>query len=304
VPGKFYSDPRYNAFHLGPLLLALSTNDYPRAWSLVKGLRSAQLRQDLQRDLVLVWSKREPRAALETVMSMPESNDRTDLVDRVLLAWGEKEPEAAIACVRQMPGGRQQNSALRSAIFGMANRDPNGAAKLLAGLPSGLDRDLATDFVAQRLAAVDPDAAGALLDRNPAGMMRGNSLEVVAGAKAARSIPETVAWAQTPSSPKDQAVTLGAVVATLAETNQQEAIQFAMSQSDPRCAGNWPRSWRHAGPLLTSRLRPTGSQVCRTDRCGGGLGTVCNRGGFIMTPKPLPLLHLRRFTQAKSGRPL
>jgi len=47
-------------------------------------------------------------------------------------------------------------------------------------------------------------------------------------------VPETVNWAHTLKSSKDQAIVLGAVASTLLAANQQAAIDLVLSQSDPK----------------------------------------------------------------------
>lgn len=230
-------DDRYTSYVLRPMLFALSTNDYPKAWNVATSLHTTSLRRALVWAIVAAWSKHDPQAVLTAVSLLPENNDQRGWVGQILQTWAEDNPEAAMAQVSQIPIGWRQNSALQSVILGTANRNAWAAADMLKKLPTGMERDMATDIVAQKLAMEDPgsaEVAAALLQQSPNGAMRWASMQVVAAAMAARSIPEAMAWAQTLGSPKDQAIVVGTVASTLLETNKQQAIDLVMTQTDSK----------------------------------------------------------------------
>jgi hypothetical protein len=146
----------------------LSTNDYAKVWPILEGLRTAELRDELQKRLLQSWSRLDPRAALKAVQSLAKVDPTDWRIITVLSGWAEKEPDAALAWVRRTLPGDRQNGALLAVVEGWSNDDPKSAAQLLAGLPGSGDKWTAALELLNKLAPRDPDAALNLLDQTGA----------------------------------------------------------------------------------------------------------------------------------------
>ena len=214
---------------LAPLLRLLSTNDYSKAWTLINGLRPA-VRGFLQDDLLELWSRLDPRAALKAVQALPLDDGVDWRIQEVLSGWGEKQPQAALEWVRQTLSHDRQKDALCAVAKGLANQDPKAAARLLASLLADGDKSEATTAVLEKLAPVDPDAALNLVDRAGRDQDRDQGLSFIAEVRAAQSIPDTLSWVKTLSSGKDQQTALLAVASRLASTEPGQAVSLLMSQ--------------------------------------------------------------------------
>ncbi len=213
------------------LLCALSTNDYPAAWSLVTNLPPYPGAKDLQESLVFFWSRKDPRAALTAVLHMPNSDHRNELLLRVLPSWSALEPEAALAWARQLPEGHPREIALAEVISIMTKQDPVAAVRLLDDLPAGWRRQLTAHAVIGSLASADPQAAVRLLDEvDP--VLRQQSVSTIAAAMAMRSVQDGVAWAQSLPGRKDQQAALNAVISCLTETHPEQALNLVLQQPD------------------------------------------------------------------------
>ncbi len=237
---------------LTPLMRLLSTNDYPKLWTLLEGLRTGELRDELQKRLLESWSRLDPHAALKAVQSPPNVEPKDWEINTVLSGWAEKEPDAALAWVKKTLPVDQQNGALLSIIEGLSNQNPKAAAEWLAGLPGSRDKWVAAMGLLDRLAPLDPNAALALLDQTGLSDYRDQGFAFIAEVSAAASIPDALSWVQTLSSDKDKQAALRAVVSRLASTQPEQATQFLLSQPDSKqrdeLGGTLAETWARQDP--------------------------------------------------------
>lgn len=239
-----------------PLIRLLSTNDYAELWTILPGLRTAELRDELQKRLLQSWSRLDPGAALKAVQSLGKVEPTDWRINTVLSGWAEKEPDAALAWVRRTLPGDQQKGALLAVIEGWSEADPKSAAQLLAGLPGSGDKWTAALELLNKLAPLDPNAALNLLDQTGLSDFRDQGFAFVAEVRAAESTPDALAWAQTLSNEKDKQTALRAVVSRLAATRPEQATEFLSSQPDSKqrdeLAGALAETWARQDPTCAS----------------------------------------------------
>jgi hypothetical protein len=241
---------------LAPLLRLLSTNDYPQAWALLKDLRSAGLRDKLQRGLLQLWSRLNPRAALKVARALPQASTEDRQINVVLSGWAETQPQAALEWARQTLPEGQQDAAVKAVVKGVANQNPKAAAQLLSSLPGGAAKWTAAMNVLEKLAPLDPDAALNLLDQTGTPGYRDQGFSFIAEVRAAQSIPDTLSWAKTLSDGKDQETALRAVASRLASIEPGQAVEFLMSQpagkQRDQLAGPLAETWAASDPQAAS----------------------------------------------------
>jgi hypothetical protein len=192
------------------------------------------------------WSRKDPRAALSTLLTLTEGSERRTLLQTVQENWGAAEPEAAVARVRQLPAGERRDAAMGDVIGGLARRDLPAAIKLLEDLPPGASRTIAGINIRRACRDTHPEAEAVLTDQAGTLVLHPGLFNEVARAAACRSVSEALAWAQSLNDPSDRDRALAGIVARMAETQPQEAIQLMMSQpnADSRA--------QMAGPLAAT----------------------------------------------------
>jgi hypothetical protein len=241
---------------LAPFMFLLSTNDYSKAWTLLKEVRSTALRDSVRGHLLHLWSRLDPRAALKAVQALPRDDEGDWCIQEVLSGWAEKQPQAALEWVRQTLSDDRQNGALCAVARGLANQDPKAAAQLLAGLPGGGAKEEPAMAVLEKLAPLDPDAAQKFLDQIGTAHRRDDGFSFIVEVRAAQSIPDTLAWAKTLSSDKDRETALRAAVSRLAPTQPGQAVEFLMSQpagnQRDQLAGALAETWAASDPQAAS----------------------------------------------------
>ncbi len=215
-----------------PLLLLLSTNDYPRIWAWLKGLRSSDAKGCVRYQLLEIWSKKDPRAAIEVVMALPEGHEREMLMRGLPANYGASDPEAALAWVRQMPAGEQRDIFLTDMIGGIAERDVTLATRLLDELPPGSFRDNAVWGIVEHCLDTGPAAAAGLADKARNVFQQQGLFRYVGAAWAERNLPEALAWAQGLSSQGDRDSALAGVVRQMAQTQPEAASDFVLAQAE------------------------------------------------------------------------
>jgi len=241
---------------LTPLMVLLSTNDYPELWTTLKNLHTAELRDELQKRLLQLWSRQDPHAALKAVQSLANVEPNDWRINAALSGWAEKEPDSALAWVKKALPGAQQNGALLAVIEGWSNQDPKSASQLLVTLPGRGDKWVAAMSLLNKLAPLDPNASLNFLDQTGLSDYRDQGFAFIADVRAAGSVPDTLSWANNLSSEKDKQVALRAVVSRLASTQPEEATAFVSSQPDSKqrdeLAGTLAQTWARQDPLSTS----------------------------------------------------
>jgi len=110
--------------------------------------------------------------------------------------------------------------------------------------------------VLEKLAPLDPDSALNFLEQTGTAHNRDEGFSFIAEVRAARSIPDTLAWAKTLSSGKDQETALRAVASRLASTEPGQAVEFLMSQPPGKqrdqLAGPLAETWAASDPRAAS----------------------------------------------------
>ncbi len=215
-----------------PLLFLLSTNDYPKIWAWLKGLRSSDAKGCVRYQLLEIWSKKDPRAAIEVVMALPEGHEREMLMRGLPANYGASNPEAALAWVRQLPAGEQRDIFLTDMIGGIAERDVVIATRLVDELPPGSLRDGAVWRIVEHCLNTDPAAAAGLANKARTVFQQQGLFRYVGAAWAERSLPEALAWAQGLNNQGDRDSALAGVVRQMAQTQPGVAANLVLSQAE------------------------------------------------------------------------
>jgi hypothetical protein len=239
------------------LLMSLQAEDYPAVWKWFSELKSPFIRAPVQRALIDVWSRVDPRAALPAVLSLPQPWRMADEsvpgggsmlapyspMSVVLAHWGEKEPQAAMAWVEQLPAEIGREGAALPVIQGMAKSDPRAAAQCFEQLPPSPAREGQVLSVVAGLAAVDPEAAAAFLAKQSwssanewqTSSEREVAVAQVAEALAAEAPQKALDWAQTLTQGADRQNALAAALSHMAGARQlPEAARFVESLANPQ----------------------------------------------------------------------
>jgi hypothetical protein len=218
---------------LAPLVSALSPAVYPAVWKLVADWKT-DTGDTFKNEVMEIWAKRAPESALAEALAAPRLEERTQLMEKGIIAWAGIDSTAALTWVDRMAPGTLQDRTRLAAIYGLAEKNPLLAEKLLFKFPLGGGRqsDVAARII-ENLAKTDPDAARDLLDHlSPKDRHR--AFRAVANAKVSRGVAEAIAWAKTLPNAGEQQIALESVVAKLAESDTQEAIEFVNSQTEPK----------------------------------------------------------------------
>lgn len=213
------------------------------------------------RQVMNLWGRKEPQAAIAWVQKLDPGNERNDLTNRVVDGWALLEPEAAAAFALSQPPGRERTSLLYTAASGWIYKDPAAAWKFAISLPAETfapvqmqdlfgtwgQRDPATalahvnelpdpakrrstqDWLVARLAEKDPAAA---LDhaRKLAGAERDSALYQVAKMQANRD-PKTAAAIAAEIAPGEGQKYVGEMLAS-----GQGEIALSKAATDPAAA--------------------------------------------------------------------
>jgi hypothetical protein len=276
-----------------PMLFALSPQEFPKAWALIKGL-PPEPRGDVVGRLFRAWGQKDPTAALAAISGMSNRRDADGLTQEVLRGWAREEPHAALAWASQMPPGQNRDKALGAAIEGISFSDPSAAAIALTNLPAGDERAEAATTVAFRLAGTDPRAALGLLG-DVDSSMRGGVLAGAAMTLASKSVPDALAWAKTLPDPQQWRTALIGIASEAAKLNPSQAVSLVTAQSDPALAGdlaktvveNWAQEDEPAASAWVSSL-PAGEL---RQRAWSGLESYLQ----VKDPKALVQFTLNKF---------
>ena len=163
------SDPSWSDIidDLHFMVWSLPTADYPRAWGLRERIRSGEILRVFQSQVLLFWSKTDPRSAATAAQSIPIDWMGNDAANMVLGHWGEQDPKAALAWAQgSLPEGLRL-SRVQNVFKGMAGTDPAAA---LATSQQFLTPGLAMAVVAPLIdhwASRDPAAAAVAVTQMP-----------------------------------------------------------------------------------------------------------------------------------------
>lgn len=127
--------------------------------------------------LVNQWAIREPRAAADWAVMLPEGELRQKVLSSLTATWAQLDARAAAEYVLfRLPPGATQEQAAISVVSAWAAQDPRAAAQWLEHFPTGPLRSYAMENLIYPWANSDPAAAIAWLARVPAGPTRDAAL--------------------------------------------------------------------------------------------------------------------------------
>lgn len=88
------------------------------------------------RQVMNIWGRNEPQAALAWVQKLEPGNERNDLTARAVDGWARLAPEAAATFALGQPPGRDRTSLLYTVAIGWMDKDPAAAWKFAIALPA------------------------------------------------------------------------------------------------------------------------------------------------------------------------
>lgn len=122
------------------------------------------------RSVLSQLASKDPRAAVEAVLKLPEGRSRNDAIESLASSWARNEPDAAIAWLRQLPASGSRNNALRNIIYNELRDEPVKAIEVaMNDLSPGWERTSAISNTIANWSRTDPDAALQYLDKLPQG---------------------------------------------------------------------------------------------------------------------------------------
>lgn len=113
--------------------------DRAAALDAVAALPRNDLRDNLQRELLLDWAWNDPVATLEAVAKLPQSAFRDNLNDEVLVLWARANPQEALEQITSLPESIRPDAKLR-AIRALITSDPKAAVSYIEDFLEGEER--------------------------------------------------------------------------------------------------------------------------------------------------------------------
>jgi len=180
-------------------------------------------RNGVAADVLTVWGRTDPMAALDTAMAMKNAGHLPEMVGvSVVNSWARDDPRAAFEWVRAQPPFSGRSRMLASTLASLGESDPAGALALADEL-DGVARSPAIERVLAVWGEESPQAAAAWLDA--AGDSTPAAVHVVAG-RYAKADPEgAFEWLQDQSIDA-QRQALPTVVQRVADVSPDSALRL------------------------------------------------------------------------------
>jgi hypothetical protein len=149
------------------------------------------------RQVVMFWSRNDPRATLAWVQKLTSGLEQRDLLNLTVSGWASREPEAAAAFAMAFPGGSQRTMLVQSAVSNWALSDPAAAfAFLHSSPPDSANVELAQEVI-RRWGFREPAAALDHLDELPPASNRSVMRSVIVGSWAEKDPAAALQYALT-----------------------------------------------------------------------------------------------------------
>ena len=183
-------------------------------------------RNSVAGDVLTVWGRTDPLAALDTVVAMKNAGHLPERIGvsvvNIVNSWARDDPRAAFEWVRAQPPFSERSRMLAATLASLAESDP-AAALSLADELDGVAQSLAIERVLGVWGAENPQAAATWL--HAAGDRTPGAVHVVAG-RYARVDPEgAFEWLQDQSI-EAQRQALPTVVRRLADESPNSALRL------------------------------------------------------------------------------
>ncbi|MYD46411.1 MAG: hypothetical protein F4W92_08675 [Gammaproteobacteria bacterium] len=170
VLSKIYEMPLFGIKY--DLMKAVARVNPEGALDYTRGLQDQKEKESLSREIVLVWARKDPRAALAASLTFEPSSIATTLESVVALTWARTNPIEFIENIESI-SERPRLLSLETAFSSIARQDPKNAIEMLSSVEryvgntsSLLTRivnqwanrqpDSATDWVLNNFAREDP----------------------------------------------------------------------------------------------------------------------------------------------------
>jgi len=194
------------------------------------------------RQVVMFWSRNEPRAALAWVQNLQPGSERNDLVNVTVGSWAQREPEAASAFARGYPPGRDRTVLLSIVLDAWTNQDPAAAWTFANTLPPDTFQPSMMQELLGHWGARDPVAALSHVNELSDSSNRPFMQDMLVGQLAAKDLSEGLAYARKlTGAPRDSA--LYQIAKTLADHDLKTATTVSAEISP----GVWQK---YAGEML------------------------------------------------------
>jgi len=218
-----------SALELAARAWAQSSPDAALAWAMnlsdVNSARAA--RRAVTSELV----RKEPRAVLDRIQSLPTSQARDDTLVLAAGAWARLNADDALAWLDTLPEGERRQRLTSSLGFELAQSDPRRAMTLAERLPAGRDRWLLVSAIGQTWVAIDPQAAFSWAQELPAGEARDAAM---AGIDTGFGVPSSRRVASVPGLRGGASRTRGGAAAVLAARASEEPTFELWLATQPR----------------------------------------------------------------------
>lgn len=176
------------------------------------------------------WAQRDPHAALAALVRIEDPQLRATYQSAVVRGWSHVDPGAVLAYIEGLDSTAQQQLMRGGGLQAIAHADPLQALAMAERLPAHV-APLVRHLAMQRLAQQDPLAALAHAESLPPGISRREARDVIATSFAEQHPERAVAWALglQPTQPG----LLGSVLAVIARSNLDLALDLALEQASP-----------------------------------------------------------------------
>ena len=175
------------------LYLSYVERDPRRALQSAYSLPDSEARNDSLTRVAAAWARLAPEAAFQQAGLETDAPIRTTLQNAIVQTWAAQDAVAAFARVNALPAGVQRDQLLTWTTRELARQDPQRAAALIAKLVPA-DADALNRVLASEWAANDPRAAARWLESRPRQSI-GTLAYTVAPLYAAQFPAEALDWA-------------------------------------------------------------------------------------------------------------
>jgi len=146
----------------GPLLstavTTLAATDPARALRTANTL-SPEARDHAVPRVVALWAQKDPSAAAQILLSLPDTPARIKSMGPVAHSWAQRDPARAAVWLNTLPAGDGRDAAVQSFANAVQRTDPEGAAAWATTLSNPDQRKLQVENIARAWLQNDTDAA-------------------------------------------------------------------------------------------------------------------------------------------------
>lgn len=213
-------------------MLEWAATDPQAALAWVQGSSKGFEQQQLTNAILGTWTLHEPIAAATYALGLPlEKRGSWESLRQVVMFWSRNEPRATLAWVQKLTPGSEQNDLINLTVGGWTPREPEAAAAFALGFPPGRERIMLVNTVLKEWLRVDPAPAWEFAKSLPADASRPDTLHELLADWGSRDPTAALSHVTELPDPAEHQSMQNRLVWRLAEKDSAAALDYARKLS-------------------------------------------------------------------------